>query len=153
MKIGSAGGGTRRDGAKGFVTVRRGEGRCPWGSSTSIIEAHEHVQWPAEGLSSTGAPGQRSPAPAHSLTRAPRRPACSRAPCTCRRADYLSHSSCLRRTVSGEFLGSNGIYRWPLPVPAAPKPAASTGGKRSLPKAAAGSAVFLVRTGSHGRAS
>ena len=23
-----------------------------------IIEAHEHVQWPAEGLSSTGAPGQ-----------------------------------------------------------------------------------------------
>jgi hypothetical protein len=28
------------------------------GELNFIIEAHEHVQWPAEGLSSPGAPGQ-----------------------------------------------------------------------------------------------
>jgi hypothetical protein len=37
------------------------------GELNFIIEAHEHVQWPAEGLSSTGAPGQ--PHPRHPLTR------------------------------------------------------------------------------------
>ena len=31
------------------------------GEANFIIEAHEHVQWPAEGLSWTGAPGQHIP--------------------------------------------------------------------------------------------
>ena len=71
-----------------------------------IMHGQEHVERPAEGLSSTGAPGQ-PPRTAHALAAARGHHTRSRPPCTCRRADSSSHPSCLRRTLSGEFLGSN----------------------------------------------
>ena len=44
-------------GTSGRRPSRLGED-ASMGELNFIIEAHEHVQWPAEGLSSTGAPGQ-----------------------------------------------------------------------------------------------
>ena len=94
-----------------------------------------------------------SPCVAHPLAAARRRPACSRAPCTRHRADSSSHPSCLRRTLSGEVLGSNHPSYCPLPVPAALKPAAAAGQECWQEEAAAGSCRAPVRVGSQGRAS
>ena len=44
-------------GTSGRRPSRLGED-ASMGELNFIIEAHEHVQWPAEGLSSPGAPGQ-----------------------------------------------------------------------------------------------
>ena len=53
-------------GTSGRRPSRLGED-ASMGEFNFIMEAHEHVQWPAKGLSSTGAPGQ--PHPRHPLTR------------------------------------------------------------------------------------
>ena len=142
--VGQAGLVRRRD-----VWLREG---TAMGEANFLFAGNEHVQGPAEGLSSAGAPGQ----PAlrrHSLTRAPRRPTCSRAPCTRHRAHSSSHPSCLLRAFSWEFLGSNHPSRCSLAVPAAPKPPAATGRWRWQQAAAAGPCRAPGRVGSQGRAS
>ena len=69
-----------------------------------LFAGNEHVQGPAEGLSSAGAPGQPALA-AHPLAAARGHHNQSRPPCTCRRADSSSHPTCLRRALSGSSWG------------------------------------------------
>ena len=100
--VGQAGLVRRRD-----VWLREG---TAMGEANFLFAGNEHVQGPAEGLSSAGAPGQPALA-AHPLAAARGHHNQSRPPCTCRRADSSSHPTCLRRALSGEFLGSksNGL--------------------------------------------
>ena len=135
---------------EGAVSQTKGRVALSMGEGNFLLVAHEHVQWPAEGLSWTGAPGQHIP-------RRPFTRLGASTPNLIQSALHLPDSSlhplCLHRTVSLEFLGSNGISRCPMPMPAAPKPAAATGSKRSLLEAAAGPCHVSERPGSHSRAS
>ena len=126
--------------------------RCSWGRPTSFSRATSTSRGRRKASHRQVRPAS-PPYAAHPLTRAPRRPSCSRAPCTRHRADSSSHSSCLRRTISVEVLGSKLPSRCSLWVPAAPKSAGATGCKRWQEEAAVGPCRAPVRTGSHRHAS
>ena len=96
--VGQAGLVRRRD-----VWLREG---TAMGEANFLFAGNEHVQGPAEGLSSAGAPGQPGHA-AHPLAAARGHHNRSRPPCTCRRADSSLHPTCLRRRYLGISWGQS----------------------------------------------
>ena len=142
--VGQAGLVRRRD-----VWLRGG---TAMGEANFLFAGNEHVQGPAEGLSSAGAPGQ----PAHAarpLAEARRHHTRSREPCTCRGADSSPAPSCFLRPLSWEFLGSNHPSRCSLLLPAAGSTTVTAGHERSQQEAAAGPCCVPVRADPHRRTS